>query len=275
MKRVICFLSIAASVFLMSCASSSPVEEQSSETPEEQPAPPPAPESETKKDIWGWDYTDGPQGPGNWASLNPQYYMCSTGSSQSPVNLVWHRPKGGSPLKIQYTEGNATLMNAGYTMRIEMTPQSSISFNGIDYLLEKVEFRSPSEHQLSGNQLPMEIQFYHRSSNGLKQAVVSLFVITGRGSAWFDRVWEKNMALEKFKSSPTFRFNPDQLIPPRQTFYHYEGSLTHPPCLEEVQWFVFNTPLQLSKEQIDAFRQAFAQNNRPVQELNNREITNY
>lgn len=275
MNNFISIVLFIASFFLFACSSNSPVEEQSSEeVGAEQPAPPP-PEPEIKKDIWGWDYTEGPQGPSSWASLNPQYYMCSTGSAQSPVNLVWHKPKGGNPLRINYTEGNATLMNAGYTLRIELTPQSSINFKGMDYLLEKVEFRSPSEHQLSGNQLPMEIQFYHRSSNGLKQAVVSLFVITGRGSAWFDKIWEKNNSLEKFKSSPTFRFNPDQLIPPRQTFYQYEGSLTHPPCLEEVQWFVFNTPLQLSKEQIAAFREAFAQNNRPVQELNGREISNY
>ncbi len=271
MKRITALL--IASVFLIvSCSSRPPVEEQTSEEPkQEQEAVKPEP----KKDIWAWDYSNGPRGPMNWASLNPQYYMCATGSAQSPVNLVWHRPKNVSPMNLKYTEGNATIMNAGYTFRIELTPQSSLQYNGNEYLLEKIEFRSPSEHSLSGNQLPMELQFYHRSSNGLKQAIVSLFVITGRGSAWFDQLWEKTQSLEKFKSSPTFRFNPDQLIPPRQTFYQYQGSLTHPPCLEEVEWFVFNTPLQLSKEQISAFRNLFNKNNRPIQEMNEREVINY
>jgi carbonic anhydrase len=201
--------------------------------------------------------------------------MCASGSYQSPINLVWHRPKNDSPLRLNYTEGNATVMNAGYTLRVELTPQSSIRVQGMDYLLEKIEIRSPSEHQLSGNNMPMELQFYHRSSNGLKQAVISLFVINGRGSAWFDRLWDKTQQLPRFKSSPTFRFNPDQLVPPRQTYYHYQGSLTHPPCLEEVQWFVFNTPLQLSQEQIRAFRNLFGPNNRPVQPLNDREVSNH
>ncbi len=262
---------IATAFLVISCSSRPPVEESTNE--QEQQAE--EPQTPQRKDVWGWEYNNGPRGPMNWASLNPQYYMCSTGSKQSPINLVWHRPKQGNPLKLSYTEGNATIINAGYTFRIELTPQSSIEFDGKDYLLEKIEFRSPSEHHLSGNQLPMELQFYHRSSNGLKQAIVSLFVITGRGSAWFDRLWEKTQSLQKFKSSPTFRFNPDQLIPPRQTFYHYVGSLTHPPCLEEVKWFVFNTPLQLSKEQISKFRSLFEQNNRPIQLLNDRDVTNY
>ncbi len=263
-------LIFASILFIVACSSGPPVEDTNSEPAQaEQPSP------EPKKDIWGWDYSDGPRGPESWATLNPQYYMCNTGSAQSPVNLVWHKPQPSNPMHINYTEGNATIMNAGYTFRIEMTPQSSINFAGMDYLLEKIEIRSPSEHHLSGNQLPMELQFYHRSSNGLKQAVISLFVITGRGSAWFDRLWEKTQNLEKFKSSPTFRFNPDQLVPPRKTFYQYQGSLTHPPCLEEVQWFVFNTPLQLSQEQIATFRNLFEKNNRPLQPLNNRDVINY
>ncbi len=257
------------SLILGSCSSRPPVQEQSSQPEEKMEAPKP------KKDIWAWDYTNGPRGPQNWAMLNPQYDMCSNGRAQSPVNLVWHKPSGPNPLKINYKDGNATVMNAGYTFRIELTPQSSIQFNGMDYLLEKIEFRSPSEPALSGNQLPMELQFYHRSSNGLKQAIISLFVITGRGSAWFDRLWDRTVNLPSFKSSPTFRFNPEQLIPPRQTFYHYEGSLSHPPCLEGVQWFVFNTPLQLSKEQIAMFRNLFNKNNRPLQPLGDRKVTNH
>jgi carbonic anhydrase len=260
-------LIFAFSVFLLSCSSQPPVPEQSVQTP------PVAQES--KKDIWSWDYSAGERGPENWAQLNPQYEMCGSGISQSPINLIWHKPSSPNPLKINYKEGNATMMNTGYTLRVELTPQSSLSFNGVDYLLEKIEIRSPSEHTLSGNQLPMEFQFYHRSSNGLKQAIISLFVIKGRGSAWFDSLWEKTQNLQKFKSSAPFRFNPEMLMPPRQTYYQYEGSLTHPPCLEGVQWFVFNTPLQLSQQQIDIFRGAFQQNNRPVQPLNGRQIRNY
>lgn len=252
---------------IISCRSNQPVlEEVSSEDSKAA--------STEKKDVWGWDY-EGPRGPKNWSQLNKQYDMCSSGKNQSPINLVWHKPTTPSPLKVNYKEGNGSLINTGYTYRLEMTPQSSISFSGTEYLLEKVEFRTPSEHKLSGNSLPVELQFYHRSSNGLKQAIISLFVISGKGSAWFDKIWDVAEKLPKFKSSPSFRFNPDQLIPPRQTFYHYEGSLTHPPCLEGVQWFVFNTPLQLSQEQILKLRSMYNNNNRPIQSTGDRKIINY
>lgn len=266
------FVPLLVFIFILSSCSSRPAVQETSSRPDEEVEP--RQEEIGKRDIWGWDYA-GPRGPENWASLNSQYYMCGSGKMQSPVNLQWRKPTGTNPLEINYKDGNATLINAGYTLRVEMTPQSQISFAGKDYLLEKIEFRSGSEHHLSGNPLPMEIQFYHRSPNGLKQAIVSLFVITGRGSAWFDRIWEKTENLPNYQSSPTFRFNPDQLIPPRKTFYHYVGSLTHPPCLEGVQWFVFNTPLQLSQEQIEKFRSQFQNNNRPIQELNSRTIINY
>ncbi len=254
---------------ISSCSTNPPVQEEV--------IPPPSQDSssEKKADIWSWQYDNGPRGPENWSKLNRQYDMCSAGAKQSPVNLVWHAPQKNNPLEISYKPGTATIIDAGYTLRVDLTPQSQISYLGRDYLLEKIEIRSPSEHTLSGNQLPMELQFYHRSSNGLKQAVISLFVITGRGSAWFDDLWQKSEGLPNFQSSTSFRFNPEQLIPPRKTFYHYEGSLTHPPCLEGVQWFVFNTPLQLSQEQIQRFRDRFEKNNRPTQKLNDRTIINY
>ncbi len=269
MNPSVAFVTLA--LFLFTACSSTPPEQPVEKRPVEvQQAPTP------QKDSWSWDYeADSPRGPERWSKLNPQYDMCATGTQQSPINLVWHKPSSPNPLDISYRETNATLMNTGYTIRLEMTPQSQVNFKGTDYILEKIEMRTPSEHSLSGNRLPMELQFYHRSTNGLKQAMISLFVITGRGSAWFDRLWDKAKVLNGYKSSPTFKFNPLQLIPPRQTYYHYQGSLTHPPCLEGVQWFVFNTPLQLSKEQIAMVRGLFKSNNRPIQPTNDRPITNY
>ncbi len=260
-------LLISILAIVSACSSSSPVQEEVIQNEKE--ATPQAP-----KDMWGWSY-EGDRGPEHWAQLNPQYDMCSSGQKQSPINLQWQKPSSPNPLKINYFESNAVITNTGYTFRLELTPESSINFNGIDYILEKIEFRTPSEHQLSGKSLPMEMQFYHRSSNGLKQAIITLFVISGRQAPWFDQFWESASSLDKFSSSASQKFNPQQFIPPRQTFYHYEGSLTHPPCLEGVQWFVFNTPLQLSPEQIAAFKAKYNSNNRPLHSNKNRKISNF
>lgn len=43
------------------------------------------------------------------------------------------------------------------------------------------------------------------------------------------------------------------LFPQDQTSFHYNGSLTTPPCTEEVKWVIFELPIEMSKEQIQAF----------------------
>ena len=54
--------------------------------------------------------------------------------------------------------------------------------------------------------------------------------------------------------------------------YHYDGSLTTPPCSEGVKWYIRKTPTQLSKAQIEAFTAVYDHNNRPVQALNDRTL---
>ncbi len=54
--------------------------------------------------------------------------------------------------------------------------------------------------------------------------------------------------------------------------YHYDGSLTTPPCSEGVKWYVRKTQTQLSKVQIAAFTAVYDHNNRPVQALNERTV---
>ena len=52
----------------------------------------------------------------------------------------------------------------------------------------------------------------------------------------------------------------------------YDGSLTTPPCSEGVTWIVMSEPIQLSAEQIGAFRRIVDGNNRPVQPLHGRPV---
>jgi len=56
-------------------------------------------------------------------------------------------------------------------------------------------------------------------------------------------------------------------------YYRYDGSVTVPDCSETVKWFVFETPMSMSKAQLDAFKKLFPSgNSRPVQELNGRTV---
>jgi carbonic anhydrase len=50
-------------------------------------------------------------------------------------------------------------------------------------------------------------------------------------------------------------WNPyDPALIPTFWFYGYEGSLTEPPCTEVVSWFVMDTPMTISPQQLDQMK---------------------
>jgi len=62
------------------------------------------------------------------------------------------------------------------------------------------------------------------------------------------------------------------LLPSSIANYSYTGSLTTPPCSEEVSFFILKTPIEMSAGQLAAFKKVFSMNARPVQPLNGRTI---
>jgi carbonic anhydrase len=60
------------------------------------------------------------------------------------------------------------------------------------------------------------------------------------------------------------------LLPAKHDYFHYEGSLTTPPCDESVEWSLLRTPLEVAEEDIAAFAKIYPMNARPVQSDNRR-----
>ncbi len=63
-----------------------------------------------------------------------------------------------------------------------------------------------------------------------------------------------------------FRLMP-VLLPSRHQVFHYSGSLTTPPCSENVNWFVMKTVMQVSNEQVSQFAKLIDENARPLQAM--------
>ncbi len=62
------------------------------------------------------------------------------------------------------------------------------------------------------------------------------------------------------------------LLPADKGYYTFRGSLTTPPCSEDVTWFVLKQPVEISKPEQAAFATKYAHNARPVQPLNGRAV---
>jgi carbonic anhydrase len=57
-------------------------------------------------------------------------------------------------------------------------------------------------------------------------------------------------------------------------YYHYEGSLTTPPCSESVRWYVLSRKAPITLAVVESFKALFPSpsNSRPLQDLNDRRI---
>jgi carbonic anhydrase len=63
-----------------------------------------------------------------------------------------------------------------------------------------------------------------------------------------------------------------KLLPDSQGYYTFQGSLTTPPCSEDVTWLVLKTPVKIADSEITAFGKIYPMNARPTQALNGRTI---
>ena len=56
----------------------------------------------------------------------------------------------------------------------------------------------------------------------------------------------------------------------RELYYTFSGSLTTPPCSEDVTWFVLKHPTTVSAEEIERFSKLYRNDARPTQPLYDR-----
>ena len=69
--------------------------------------------------------------------------------------------------------------------------------------------------------------------------------------------------------------NVSDIFPGNNGYYSYSGSLTTPPCSENVSWFVMKSTMEASGSQITKLQNIIKNNFRPVRSLNGREIKSF
>jgi len=213
-------------------------------------------------DKGDWRY-EGETGPQNWARLSSEYATCD-GSKQSPINLAdASSPEGTSLLKTSYTTEEANVVDTGHALQVNTT-SGTLSIRDQTYNLQQFHVHAPSEHTVKGQRYAAEIHLVHTTDDG-QIAVLGLLVEEGDTHPHMD-----DWIVEPDTTLP--RYNVARLLPPRRSYYTYEGSLTTPPCSEGVRWIVMNTPIQASAAQLDALRQQHDDNARPIQPRNDRTI---
>jgi len=228
-----------------------------------------------------WSYSE-EGGPAGWGKLTPVYALCDSGKSQSPINLVRNAGKGNHEWKVDYkttklviahNEHVDELINNGHTIQVTTQEGNTITYAGKVYHLKQFHFHTPGEHTVDGKQAPMEIHLVHQADDK-SLAVIGVLVQEGGRNSNFDQLIRHlpNVKGEQ-KTHDSVNINISLHVPKDLFAYHYIGSLTTPPCSENVQWLVLKNPIPMSKEQIAAFASRLKKNNRPTQPMHERIVT--
>ena len=114
----------------------------------------------------------------------------------------------------------------------------------------------------------MSLHLVHRNARG-RLAVVAVPVREGQENVALKPLFERLPAKPGDRRSLP-DFNPADMLPADRGYYRFKGSLTTPPCSEEVTWYLLKHPVDVSKAQLRAFRKLYSNNARPVQPLNGR-----
>ncbi len=216
---------------------------------------------------WGYD---GAKGPENWGTLDPAYQACSDGVQQSPIDLAGNIRAQLPAINLNYVSGALRIVNTGHTVQVNSPDGSTLTLDGKSYKLKQFHFHAPSEHRVNSIAFDMEIHFVHQAEDG-SLAVVGLMVRQGGTNKGLTGIVDNLPAgVNQEVEVAGVNFWPASLLPRERTHYRYFGSLTTPPCTENVTWLVLKTPVQASAAQINAFKQAFPANARPVQPRNRR-----
>src|SRR5687768_1296857 len=261
----------------MVCCSSKPTEtvEESTVADTVQPAPVSA-----RPAHWGYS---GNEGPTAWATLSPVYALCAEGKGQSPINIVKTDAKGGANWKLNYkttslriahNEHMDDIIDNGHTIQVTVDEGSTFSFGEKTYNLKQFHFHTPSEHTVDGKNMPMEMHMVHQSDDG-SLAVVSVMFKEGKtANENFSKIIA-NLPNAKGESKHITDANLELKVhlPKDNYAYHYTGSLTTPPCSENVQWLVLRDMVSLTADQITSFSSRIGPNNRPTQPLNSRTVS--
>ena len=158
--------------------------------------------------------------------------------------------------------------------------------DGAAYSPTELLVHTPSEHAIDGVHADLELQLIHSltgaaAGDAARHVVVSVLLNTGGGGAEPSFLTElaATIGMEHFGNGRrwlardfTFKEVAGTLRGGARmtSYYKYPGSLTRPPCTEDVTWFVLKHPLAVAPATLARFTRLQGSNNRPLQPANDR-----
>lgn len=209
---------------------------------------------------------------------------------QSPINI--NNPFSVEEFKLVINllplKGNITYTNDGYKLKLKAESFGSVTHGIHNYTAKDIEIHYPSEHTFGIDEIrsPLEVQIICQDMFGNTIAIAILFklgsidndILTvlgfGVDNPLFALKLRNNDSIDLDSLKFGNRLDFGQYINNMKHYVTYTGSLTSPPCKQNVQWFIMLNKLTVSQNQLDYFPILFGRvsNVRGLQALNNRSL---
>ncbi|KAL4893910.1 alpha carbonic anhydrase [Aspergillus ambiguus] len=212
-------------------------------------------------------------GPLNWYGLNPDANSaCAKGTRQSPI-VIYPRKIGSvrpGTLKLNIPRAyHAKFENLGFGLEV-ILHKGTLTVESKTYRLVQFHFHTPSEHRVNDEYYPMEAHFVFQSSEKKHAVVGFLFELSDFGYSFalfghiFDLVGEiEHPGTHTYTGEMDFTELSHHLTTHR--IYKYSGSLTTPPCSEDVAWYVSSEPVYLTVHDYNKVKKVLKYNARYTQ----------
>jgi carbonic anhydrase len=231
-------------------------------------------------------YDNGPVGQQTWCGV------CNDAALrhyQAPINIPEGKPDPALP-EIKFTGYNqptsslkTTLANP-YNLKV-YTPAGS---NSIEipklgkFDLEEFHFHRPSEEAVGNHRYAMVIHFVHKKAGCVSgRCAVVIGVLVEEGQPEVKTSAALKVLFQRFPPPASTGGPPvelEGLLPDdyqHAGYYTYLGSLTTPPCSENITFYILKTPVKFSAAEIEEFARRYpSPNARDIQELNGRPVEN-
>jgi carbonic anhydrase len=218
-----------------------------------------------------WDYSES-LGPTHWGDLKPEFAACRDGHRQSPIDIRSTKKAELPAIEFHFKPSPLRIIDNGHTVMINYAQGSFIRVGGKQYELKQFHFHRPSEEKIEGHTFEMEAHLVLADADG-NLAVIAILLDKGGDNSLIRELWsdfpkdkEKETMLENV------RIDLSNLLPENRDYYTFAGSLTTPPCSEDVTWFVLKQPVTISKGEIEQFAKLYRNDARPTQPLNSRVV---
>ncbi|CEM06500.1 unnamed protein product [Vitrella brassicaformis CCMP3155] len=222
--------------------------------------------------------------------------QCGCRNRQSPIDLPVTAPVSATTFKYGFLPaGSMCMANTGFTIELRRqtitsdaipnsfegacpsaapsvsdTDQADIEYDGGSYVLDNIHFHAPAEHTFQGQRHSLEMHVVTKfipateaDANKTHFLVLGFTFVEGQSSAFLEEILSRGVPavsnrVTLIPSQP--RFDVNELIREAAEFIYYPGSLTVPPCSENVEWFVNRRPLEASPAQLAVFLAEFTSN---------------